>query len=951
MFLLPQRSPFSPLATAACPARPRPLVMALMAASLVIGLQAGAHAQATPASSLQRPYAIAAGPLAEALNRFAAEAGVVLAFDAAQLKGLQSKGVQGRFGTADGFAALLAGSGFEAAQTASGSFVLRRAPASAPARKAATENAGEVPELAEVKVVARHLAGVDKLDRQMIRNMPAINGDLTSQLKLNPNIQYSEAQLSSQTAGEIAPAEISIHGAKPYQNEILLDGVSIANDLDPGNKIVTTNPEYIPGNAQALAIDSSILCDVEVKDSNVSAEYGRFTGGVVDAKICSARKRFGGSLAIGYTSSDWTHLFIDPAKQEEFENSSTADNQPRFKKWTYKTTLETRPDPSWGLLMSVVRKQSDIPLNRFSTTNAGTTESREVTQQRIQDTLVIKTDFAPAGSAHKGDVSLVYAPTENSYFIENYRNSDYTIKSGGLNLAGHLESRLAPATLSQQISFSETDQSRRSDADYYRDWRWSADKNWGDSSQSNASSGEGAWGDVDQKMQNLGYKLKSAFHELSLGDTRHRVSSGLEYQQKHAEYTRLRDTRYYLTVADLPTSGAISRCQTSTGALDSEACSTTPTKGKTVGQYFRRLMTYKAGSFDVDANTWAAYLEDEASWRNLKLRLGGRVDRDSLTADTNLSPRSSLTWQASEPLSLNVGANRYYGRNLFAYAMQEKVSSLIYTQTRSGTLAWSSATQTKPSNRLEDMRSPYDDELTAGLNYDSDWLNGPLSLRFTRRDGKDQIVKRLLTKQTDCNSNQCYVYTNEGGSLSKDLTLSWNSNKAFKSGPVATRFWFAVNKSDVKSNYSTYADVYGTALANDEIIQYDGKFIRYSEMPADNYNRPWTLRIGAMSSLPAQQLSFTNILRIRDGYRQMLQNGETTYEGTTVDVWEQTSLPRSIALDTVISWTPRIHADQSLEVKLTIENITDQKNKTSASSTYATYERGRSFALELGYSF
>lgn len=913
-----------------------------------LSLNAGAQVPGSAPASAVQTHALAAGPLTEVLNRFAASAGVVLSFDAAQLKGLQSKGLQGRYKLAEGFAALLAGSGFEALQTSPGSFVLRR---SAPPRKPLTEAPLASMELPEVKVSARHLPGVDALDRQMIRNLPAINGDLTSQLKLNPNIQYSEAQLSSQTGGEIAPAEISIHGAKPYQNEILVDGVSIANDLDPGNKTVTESVDLIPGNAQAMAIDSSILCDVTVKDSNVSAEYGRFTGGVVDAKICAARKRFGGTLAIGYTSSDWTHLFIDPAKQEEFEESSTADNQPEFRKWTYRATLETRPDPSWGVLMSVVRKQSDIPLKRFSSSNEGTTESREVTQHRLQDTMVIKTDFAPAGSAHKGDVSLVYAPTANSYFIEDYRNSDYTIRSGGLNLAAHLESKLEGATLSQQLSFSQMDQSRRSDADYYRSWRWSSDKNWGDPTQSNASSGEGARGDIDQTMQNLAYKFKSAFSELRLGDTRHRFSTGFEYQKKHAEYERLKDHLYYLTVADLPSTGAISRCQTSSGVLDTEACSTTPSLGRTVGQYFRRLMTYKAGSFDVDAQTFGAYLEDEAVWRNFKLRLGGRLDRDSLTAETNLAPRSSLTWQASEPLSFNIGANRYYGRNLFAYAMQEKINSLLYTQTRSGTLSWGSATQSKPANRLEDMRSPYDDELTAGLDYDSEAFAGPLSLRFTRRDGRDQIVKRLLTKQTDCNGNQCYVYTNDGSSLTKDWTLSWNSSKAFKTGPAATRLWLAFNKSDVKSSYSTYADVYGTAIANDEIIQYDGKFIRYSEMPADNYNRPWTLRIGAMSSLPAYHLNISNILRIRDGYQQRLQTGETTYEGATVDVWEKTSLPRAIALDTVISWAPRVYRDQSLEVKLTIENITDQKNKTSASSTYATYERGRTFALELAYSF
>ncbi|MEN3068661.1 hypothetical protein [Uliginosibacterium sediminicola] len=938
---------------AGLPPRCRPLLAALLSAGLILPVQAAEPAarESAPAASAQRSYSIAAGPLAEVLNRFAAEAGIVLVFDAAQLKGLSSRGLVGRYDLAGGFRSLLAGTPFEAQPSASGGFVLRARPATAAQTDSSPPKQAE-PQLPSVVVYAKPLPSVDSMDREMIRNLPAINGDITSQLKLNPNIQYSEGQLSSFTGGEIAPAEISIHGAKPYQNEMLIDGVSIANDLDPGNKITPTSPEFVPGAAQALAIDNSILCDVEVRDSNVSAEYGRFTGGVVDAKICAARKRLGGSVSVGYTSSDWTTLFVDDAKKAEFENSSSADYQPEFKKWTYKASVETRPREDWGLLLSVVRKQSDIPLNRFTTTNSGSTESHKVTQQRIQDTLVLKTDFAPAGSKHKGDVSVVYAPASSSYFIEDYRDSDYTIKSGGLNLSSRLESKYALATLSQQLSYSQTEQSRRSDADTYRNWRWSSDKNWGDAtSGTNPTSGEGAWGDVDQRVQTINYKFKSAFKAIETAGIKHRFTSGIELSKQHAEYERLKDQTYYYTVANLPTTGAIARCQRSDGSYDTAACSATPTLRQGVGQYFRNQMIYHAGSFDVDAQSWAAYLEDESSWRNFILRGGLRLDRDSLTGDTNLAPRSRFNWQLSEPLNLELGANRYYGRNLFAYAMQEKVNTLKTTQTRNGTLTWGSVTSYKPLNRLEDIKTPFDDELSAGLSYDPNWLAGTMNLRFTRRDGRDQIVKRIKTGQADCNSNQCYIYTNDGGSLTKDVTLSWSSARAFKTGPAATRVWFAFNKSDVKSNYSTYADTYSTSQANDAIIKYDGEFIRYSEMPADNYNRPWTLRIGTLSSLPAHQLTISNILRIRDGYQQMLSNGTTDYQGTTVDVYEKTALPRSIALDTVFHWSPRVYRDQQLDIKLSIENITNRKNKISVSDTYATYERGRSFALEIGYVF
>lgn len=264
---------------------------------------------------------------------------------------------------------------------------------------------------------------------------------------------------------------------------------------------------------------------------------------------------------------------------------------------------------------------------------------------------------------------------------------------------------------------------------------------------------------------------------------------------------------------------------------------------------------------------------------------------------------------------------------------------------------WSSPVQSKTTNRLSDIDSPYDDEATLGISWEPDWAGGPFDVRLTRRDGKQQIVKRLVTGQTECASNQCYVYTNQGSSQTRDFTLSWTGRTPWRLGNSRTSFWLAFNNSDVKSNYSSYADTYSSDKAADEIIQYDGQFIRYSDMPADNYNRPWTLRLGAITSLPAYSLSISNLLRIRDGYQQMLQDGTTTYEGSTVDVWRKTALPRSLTLDTVVAWNPRISGSQRAQVKLSIENVTNRKNMLSVSDSYATYERGRTFTLELGYQF
>ena len=107
---------------------PRPLFVALplaMAACLAT-LPQPAAAQAGATNAAQ--YSIAPGPLAAALNQFAQQSGAALVVDSAKVRGLQSSGLQGRYGVEDGFAALLRGTGLALGKTSAG-YVLVTAPA------------------------------------------------------------------------------------------------------------------------------------------------------------------------------------------------------------------------------------------------------------------------------------------------------------------------------------------------------------------------------------------------------------------------------------------------------------------------------------------------------------------------------------------------------------------------------------------------------------------------------------------------------------------------------------------------------------------------------------------------------------------------------------------------------------------------------------------------------
>ncbi len=75
-----------------------------------------------------RQFAIPAGPLADALTRFGAQAGIALAGHIDLVRDKTSPGLNGRFGIPQGLDRLLEGSGLEARLEAGGSYSLRRRP-------------------------------------------------------------------------------------------------------------------------------------------------------------------------------------------------------------------------------------------------------------------------------------------------------------------------------------------------------------------------------------------------------------------------------------------------------------------------------------------------------------------------------------------------------------------------------------------------------------------------------------------------------------------------------------------------------------------------------------------------------------------------------------------------------------------------------------------------------
>ena len=84
--------------------------------------------------------------------------------------------------------------------------------------------------------------------------------------------------------------QLTISGAFAYDNVFLIDGVD-AND----NLFGSSGPVYI----------EDAIADVQVLTSGISAEYGRFSGGVINVITKSGGNRFEGTLRADLENDDW----------------------------------------------------------------------------------------------------------------------------------------------------------------------------------------------------------------------------------------------------------------------------------------------------------------------------------------------------------------------------------------------------------------------------------------------------------------------------------------------------------------------------------------------------------------------------------------------------------------------------------------------------------------------
>jgi hypothetical protein len=778
-----------------------------------------------------------------------------------------------------------------------------------------------------------------------IETRPMANSNLTDLLRSHPVVQFSNHSQNSLTQGEIKPDAISMHGSRPYQGLFNIDGVRMNNDLDPvdpGNGVTLA---YGTSSEQGFYLDSRLIESLAVYDSNISARYSGFTGGVVEAGSRSWKGGQGGRIFFRHTDSDWNETITDDRLEFDSANndrSNPARFQPDYKKSDYGAWAETGLAKNLGIVVSASRRDSKIPMLYLGGANYDIegedlveidTPTGYRSQRRQSDNLSAKLSWYPTAETTL-HWTMLYSGYEEDMFMNGSANSGYHNEHDGLGGILNLEQATRLGKLEITASYRDMKDARDSDTNYqvqvldYTDW---------ENQKSFVSGGPGS---LDSRQKNAELDAVFTFDRFQTGAIGHRMLAGAGLNQVKADFTR--DETHYAPTFII--------------------------SGGYVMPY--QADAFFAGSEDARYASYHVFAEDAMKWKRLTLRLGLRMDRDDFIDRNNLAPRTSLSLDVfgDERSVVTVGANRYYGSSMLTYALYGAQNNGLNHVYYGFTLPLDSPdndwTATHDYEGLDRLKTPYSDELMVALN--QRWRNSQWFLQYVHRAHRDEVRSR---PKYDADPGTDYEFwrsirefTNDSQTDSDNVFLSVRNIKPVIWRGIGNTFGASVAWQETKSDTALelgYSELDLTLNVDPRYAWCNGSVIDAKDLPATDFNAPWKVNLDWQAEWKKAGLSMFNRVTWKSSRDQVYKHNSGTDDfyplpdGQRARKYSTARIGSLWRWDVTLQWQPAFARDLGFSAE--VSNVFNRKNQAGVMTWNDTackvYQPGRQVWLGVFFDF
>lgn len=777
-----------------------------------------------------------------------------------------------------------------------------------------------------------------------IRNAPVGHRDLADLLRLNPAVDFSRESNLSAGSASVRPAEVSIHGQPYYQNLFLIDGADTSNDLNPGSRghgiggdLFATPSLVAPiggSSPQGYYIDTSLLKLVEVYDSNISAEFGGFTGGVVSVELKEPTDEPSAKLFYGLQRDAWEeyHLTLDDVSvADQYRGVYTPD----YKKQDFGISVSRKLTENLGIVVGYTKKSSEFLQQYEDDTDTIVPTYYEDAIENLVGGVFTQLGESPfnvlfrySNRSHDGLTSTTYT----GKFVKDHEGQGFTL---------HLLPARFQDRLDLKLSFDRLSDILDSETDYFVYHEYL--KNSG------MSRYEGSFGDTNQRQARISFKPTLTLNERKIGSNTHRISVGGEIRRTLSYYERPNTITYeqYYCVRDNGSMG----CRDQDGDGRSSAGD----------EYLNRRFFYHAGKVELDYREIAAFVEDTIDMGAFDLRLGLRGDWSSFLKNFDISPRSVLVWEVPnvEGGVMTVGLNRYYGRKFLRYEVNDAIygwreSYLNLTRPRGrageeipcSISVFVNCTHLFYDNRTgaADLKTPYSDEISIG--WEKPILGWNTKTTLVQRASRDGVTR-------DREDDGLYYYRNHGKSNTRSIGVALVQESPLRLAISETRFFVRLSYRNSENNRQS-DDAYDESI-DTELIYYKGKLIDVSELPAWDYNIPFEVGAHAVTTIQKWNIEIMNFLNVKRGgtvARDSREDYTDSNTGLEHDIYVDRDFDDLITVDTRVEWNPLIRND-NIEpyFVLKIHNLFNEVVDLGLFDTRRRFTSGRKFWIEVGVEF